>query len=85
MHGGSAPQVKDKARARLAALVDPAIKRLGQLVVEKKDKKVALAAAKDVLDRNNLVGKTTPDLPAGTLMVERIERVIVKHGPDASD
>jgi CTP:molybdopterin cytidylyltransferase MocA len=57
MHGGSAPQVKASAAARLAALVDPAI---GVLAANMKDRKknpaVAQRAAEDVLDR--AVGKT---------------------------
>jgi hypothetical protein len=54
MHGGGAPQVQAAARARLLALVDPALVRLGQLVQEKKQVAVALGAVKDVLDRNGL-------------------------------
>jgi hypothetical protein len=54
MHGGGAPQVQAAARQRLAALVDPALLRLGQLVREKKQASVALGAVKDVLDRNGL-------------------------------
>jgi hypothetical protein len=50
MHGGKAPQVQRSARERLAALVDPAIARLGQLV-HAKDERAALAASRDVLDR----------------------------------
>jgi len=57
MHGGGAPQVVKKARERLDALVDPAIARLAVLV-DDEDKKVALAAAKDILDRNDITGKT---------------------------
>ena len=78
-HGGSAPQVKKKARQRLAELVDPAIKRLRILVDEKKDKRVALAAARDILDRNDLIGTSRHELtgPGGGPIVTRIERVIV--------
>jgi hypothetical protein len=54
MHGGGAPQVQAANRARLLALVDPALVRLGQLVQEKKQVGVALGAVKDVLDRNGL-------------------------------
>jgi hypothetical protein len=58
MHGGAAPQVQRSARERLAALVEPAILRLAQLLRDKRDKKVALGAVKDVLDRN---GFKAPD------------------------
>lgn len=50
-HGGGAPQVKAKARERLAALVDPAITTLGRLVSQSDNDHIALAASKDVLDR----------------------------------
>ena len=46
-----------RARERLAALVDPALARLAT-VVNDDDSRVALAAAKDILDRNDLTGKT---------------------------
>jgi len=62
VHGGGAPQVRKKARERLAALVDPAIDRLGVLVRDEDDKRVALAAAKDILDRCNLGGKKKVEL-----------------------
>ncbi len=51
-HGGAAPQVIAKAEERLAMLVHPAITRLGQLVDQAEFPSVAIAAVKDVLDRN---------------------------------
>ncbi len=50
-HGGAAPQVKAKALERLAALVDPAITRLNELVLQKEYPSTAITAVKDVLDR----------------------------------
>lgn len=55
-HGGSAPQVKKKARERFNDLVDPAINILAKAMVEAegRDDPVtthAMAAAKDILDR----------------------------------
>ena len=50
-HGGAAPQVKAKALERLAALVDPAISALSELLKSDQDA-VRLATAKDILDRN---------------------------------
>lgn len=78
-HGGAAPQVQKAARERLAALVDPAISRLTQLLCEKKDKRVALSAARDILDRNELTGRSRVELtgPGGGPIVTKIERVIV--------
>jgi len=52
MHGGSAPQVKAAAAARLRAMVNPALSVL-EYAMERKEKDIrgALAAAKEVLDR----------------------------------
>lgn len=50
MHGGSAPQVKQAAKERLAALVDPAITTLSKLLKDKYSN-VRLGAVRDVLDR----------------------------------
>jgi hypothetical protein len=50
-HGGGAPQVKQAARERLLALVDPAIGALGKLVRKSKAEAVKLGAARDILDR----------------------------------
>lgn len=52
VHGGAAPQVRDAARLRLLALVDPALATLGRsLDLKGNQAQVALAAARDVLDR----------------------------------
>lgn len=51
MHGAGAPQVKKKARERLAELVDPSITALAELIRSKKTPSVRLAASKDILDR----------------------------------
>ena len=54
IHGGGAPQVQQAAKDRLAALVDPAITRLGELVQQTEYPSTAFSAVKDVLDRNGL-------------------------------
>jgi hypothetical protein len=51
LHGGKAPQVVRTARARLAALVDPALATLGVLMKRPTLAHVRLGAARDVLDR----------------------------------
>ena len=78
-HGGAAPQVRAKAQERLAALVDPAIERLSKIVQDDEAKALALAAARDILDRNNLSGKHKHEHVggAGGPIITRIERVIV--------
>lgn len=75
-HGGAAPQVREAAQARLAALVNPALGTMAYCIKQRKDLKVAYVASKDVLDRNNLVGKTLVE-HSGDVTVTRIERVIV--------
>ncbi len=79
VHGGAAPQVRAKAQERLAALVDPAIERLSKIVQDDEAKALALAAARDILDRNNLSGKHKHEHVggAGGPIITRIEQVIV--------
>jgi hypothetical protein len=50
VHGGAAPQTRAKAAERIAALVDPAITRLKDLL-DDPSSTVALAAVRDILDR----------------------------------
>jgi len=61
MHGGSAPQVRQAARVRLAGMVDPALDVLMKNIRPGKGKYVKpelqLRAAFDVLDRNGLKSK----------------------------
>src|SRR5262245_49174819 len=56
-HGGAAPQVQAKARARILALVDPALAELARIVNEGEADNVRLAAARDILDRAGLGAK----------------------------
>lgn len=51
LHGGAAPQVKQKAMERLMALQNPAIDRLTKLISQEEFPTVAYAASRDVLDR----------------------------------
>lgn len=51
VHGGAAPQVKLKARARIEAMVDPALDELRKLISSADTDAVKLSAIKDVLDR----------------------------------
>jgi hypothetical protein len=57
MHGGSAPQVIAAAEERLRALRVPAVIRLEELMLQKEFPSVAIAAVKDVLDRDGKLGK----------------------------
>ena len=50
VHGGRASQVRERAARRLAELAWPAVQRISKLI-DNRNPQVALAAAKDVLDR----------------------------------
>jgi hypothetical protein len=51
-HGGSAPQVRAAAEARLLAMIDPALGTLNHMMRRKKTHPTqATVAARDVLDR----------------------------------
>src|SRR5690242_18758926 len=66
VHGGSAPQVRRKAAERLATLIDPAIGVLATSMRQRKDRRLALSAAVDVLNRNNLTGKQQIEVSGAT-------------------
>lgn len=51
VHGGLAPQVKDAAARRILEAAYPAAVKMRELV-DNRNPMVALAAAKDILDRN---------------------------------
>jgi hypothetical protein len=51
VHGGSAPAAKNKARLRLAELVDPAIATLAREMATAQSSKDRMAAANSILDR----------------------------------
>lgn len=71
VHGGAAPQVRAKAQERLLALVDPALAVLSHAMRQKaKQLPVAVQAARDVLDRNNLGGKQFLELSGGVIDAE---------------
>ena len=49
-HGGSAPQVKNRARQRIMEAADPAAARMVELMASL-DERISLAASRDLLDR----------------------------------
>ncbi|MGY1857530.1 hypothetical protein [Modestobacter sp. SYSU DS0290] len=62
-HGGSAPQVRRKAAERIANASDIAVLQILRLMQEENTPApVKLAAAKDLLDRADVKGKTTVEL-----------------------
>jgi hypothetical protein len=77
-HGGSAPQVRHAAAARVAHLVDSAITGL-EKALKSKNEAIALRAVQDILDRNNMKGDAfirllNPDAgqPAGLQLSEEM-------------
>ncbi len=73
-HGGSAPQVKRRAAERLAALVDPAIGVLGASLRQRRDGRLALNAAHEVLDRAGFGPTTRLEVTTGTSAAEEIRK-----------
>jgi hypothetical protein len=71
MHGGAAPQVKQKAMERLMELQHPAISRLAALIDLVEFPTVAYAASRDVLDRT--IGK-----PKESQTIEHSGGIVVK-------
>lgn len=72
-HGGSAPQVKRAAAERIAALVDPALDALTELLSPLIRDDVRLGAIKDILDRAGHSPKQKKELEhKGKLQVELI-------------
>ena len=63
MHGGAARQVKEAARIRLLALVDPALATMARAVRGKgKPGAVEISAAKDILDRAGIGESNAGDI-----------------------
>ena len=79
-HGGSAPQVRNAAARRVAQRVDPAITTL-EKALRSNNEGVALRAAQDILDRNDMKGENimrllTPEgNPPVTLSDDQIARI----------
>lgn len=74
MHGGAAPKVRDKARMRLIALIDPALNVLADVMQdEKADHADKIRAANSVLDRAGYGRVQTIDVEAARdVLTERI-------------
>lgn len=69
LHGGKSPQALRSAQERLAAMVDPALSALAELVEQAESDVVRLAAIKDVLDRAGYKPKDRVE-QSGKLVVE---------------
>ena len=91
IHGGAAPQVRLAAKERLAELVDPAIDRLRELILQTEFPSTAYAAVKDVLDRTGFkpedkmnLSVTRPDEDYDQ-MVKRFRELAAKLEPTHGD
>lgn len=91
MHGGAAPQVRRRAQQRLLEASDKAAYRLVQMMQDKSiPPAVQLAAARDLLDRANIVGTQQINVEVGLTKWERhMQEVIIEYTtddePDAND
>lgn len=54
LHGGKAPQSKDRAKLRILEALDPVAARLVKIALKEPDPRVALKAIDSVLDRGGL-------------------------------
>lgn len=71
-HGGAAPQVMKSARERLGLLTDPAITRMEELIKQTEYPSTALAASRDILDRNGFGAPDAPDRP-----VVKVKKLVI--------
>ena len=74
-HGGGAPQVKEAARLRILALVDPALGTLARAVAKRTGVPgpTEIAAARDILDRAGLKEPDKIEI-SGTLSIADVLR-----------
>ena len=80
-HGGSAPQVRNKARQRIMEAADPAAARLVELIASD-DERISLAAARDLLDRAGEKAKTEIDLGLDPSLAAQVLRDFVNADED---
>jgi hypothetical protein len=81
MHGGAAPQVRRRAQQRILEASDKAAYRLVQMMQDKTiPPAVQLAAARDLLDRANVVGTQQVNVEVGVASWEKhMSEVIVDY------
>ena len=72
-HGGSSPSVKNRARLRLAALVDPAITTLAREMTTAQNSNDRQRAANSILDRAGMSRGVSPEVElARALLIDRL-------------
>lgn len=80
-HGGSAPQVKNKARQRIMEAADPAAAVMVELMASD-DERIRHAAAKDLLDRAGEKAPTAIDIGFDPDAAARVLRDFVDADED---
>jgi hypothetical protein len=85
MHGGGAKQVREKARERLLAAADVAAAHLIKFMKDERvPYPVRLSAARDLLDRVDLVGRNVVEVQL-TKFEAMLDKVIVWDDDEAGD
>lgn len=74
MHGGSAPQVRAAAQARILALVNPALNAVADCLEVDQPLVIRLAAARDILDRAGFSPRQQHELAGDVTFTLRIDR-----------
>ena len=71
-HGGSAPQVRNKARQRIMEAADPAAARMVELMASL-DERISFAASKDLMDRAGYKAPTEISFVSDEKLAEMLE------------
>ena len=71
-HGGSAPQVRNKARQRIMEAADPAAARMVELMASP-DERISFAASKDLMDRAGYKAPTEISFVSDEKLAEMLE------------
>ncbi len=87
-HGGRAPQVRAAADKRILMMVNPALRRIRELIDTADSDHVKLSAAKDVLDRAGVIGTrnekdaSPQSVNNNTLIIQMIMQELADAPPD---
>lgn len=81
-HGGSAPQVRQRAQERLLQAVDPVAAELVRIALEGESEADRLRACQAVLDRAGLPKAERLQLDARTELVQERQRLLALMFPD---
>lgn len=83
VHGGAAPQTRLAAEDRIRALVDPALYRIEKTIGDDHNPQLALAAARDILDRAGYKATEKIQSDGRTVIeIEYVARSLELRGPE---